>query len=485
MKKIILSAIVAASLVFTGCETGDSLLDKEPRREVSDKQIEELLEEFPEKALTVLGGAEAGNVNYMYAFDSNEQGAHDDFGYMSVLLGLDHMTNDLVQFQDHWFSSYYTYLARGTSNSRDRMVWNFEYKVVYNMNSVLQSLIGEQEDAQATFLKGRALAVRANAYMDLIRTYAVGEEGIPYYSEGDNEIESHARLSTSEVWNHITSDLETAYNLLEGYDRGGDKEMVDQQIVAGLLARAYMFTEEYSKAAPYANIARTGYSPMGEADLKDGFQFISNPNWMWGARINGSTSTIFASFFSHMDMFNEGYGGALGIYRLADERLYNAIPDSDIRKDWFMSPAEAADGGYPPYTHVKFYDNSFFEGDYIYMRADEFYILEAEALARSGQEDEAKAVLNEFVQSRNPNFSASSLSGDALLKEIRLQRKIELWGEGGEWWEMKRHGEALERDYDGTNHPRFGRFNYPAGDSKFYFEIPQDELNANPDVSNP
>src|SRR5699024_11028235 len=224
--------------------------------------------------------------------------------------------------------SYYTYLVRGTSNSRDRMVWNFEYKVVYNMNSVLQSLIGDQEDPEANYLKARAFAVRANAYMDLIRTYAVGEEGIPYYSEGDQEVHSSARLSTSEVWNHITSDLETAFDILDGYDRGGDKNLVNQQVVAGFLARAYMFTEDYAKAASYANIARTGYSPMSEAEMKDGFQYIDNSNWMWGAKINGSTSSIFASFFSNMDTFNEGYAGALGVFRLADERLYNAIPDS-------------------------------------------------------------------------------------------------------------------------------------------------------------
>src|SRR5699024_5255301 len=243
-----------------------------------------------------------------------------------------------------------------------------------------------------------------------------------------------------------------------------------------------MYTgRNYGKAAQYANLARAGYSPMSEAGLMDGFSNIGNSNWMWGADITGATSSVFASFFSHMDNTNEGYAGLLEVYRIIDPRLYNQIPDTDIRKEWFLAEAE---GPYPQYAHMKFRDPSFFEGDYIYMRADEFYLLEAEALAHS-DEGAAKALLEEFVKTRNPEFSAAGLSGDALFKEIRFQRRLELWGEGGEWWEMKRHGDDLVRDYDGTLHPRFGRFNYPASSDKFYYQIPQDELNGNPDVSNP
>jgi len=480
MRKILLSATVIATMLFASCDTGDTLLEQEPQGDVSSEQMADVIQEFPERALTILSGAESGNVNYMHDFNSNGYGDHDDFGYMSVLLGLDHMTNDLIMVQNDWVGSYYSYQAREVQVARGtRMVWNFEYKVVYNMNSILASLIGEPEDVEERALKGRVLAVRANAYMDLIRTYAVGEEGIPYYSLGDEELVHYSRMSTSEVWDRIINDLEDAYTLLEGYN-GGTKEMVNDQVVAGMLARAYIFRENYPKAAQYANIARAGYNPMSYNNLMDGFQFISNPNWMWGAEITGATSSVYASFFSHMDNLNEGYAGLLNSYRIVDKRLYDRIPDTDVRKEWF----DAMDYGLPvDYAHVKFRDNTFFEGDYIYMRADEFFLLEAEALAHS-DEGAARSLLNEFVQTRNPDFSADNLSGSDLLDEIRFQRRLELWGEGGEWWEMKRHGEDLNRDYEGSNHVRFGMFNYPADSEMFYFQIPQDELNGNPEVSN-
>lgn len=485
MKKIFLSATVIASLLFTSCETGDELLDTKPHGDVSSEQINDVISQFPEKALTILAGAESGNVNYMYDFNTNGDGDHDDYGYKAVLTGLDHMSNDLVMVQDDWTGDFYDYRGREVQMSRGtKMVWNFEYKVIYNMNSVLTSLLGDSPEAEVQALKGRVLAIRANAYMDLIRTYAIGDQGIPYYSEGDEEIEHASRMSTTEVWQRIISDFEESYSLLQNYNRGSNKEMVNDQVVAGLLARAYMFTEDYTKAAQYAGLARAGYTPMPNNGLLDGFQFIENANWMWGANITGATSTSYASFFSHMSNLNDGYAGQLGSYRLVDERLYNAIADTDVRKDWFLNDEQAEEYGLPKYAHIKFYDDTFFEGDYLYMRADEFYLVEAEAMARSGNEGGAVALLEEFVQTRNPDFSAAGLAGNALLDEIRFQKRLELWGEGGEWWEMKRNGEDLERDYEGTLHPRFGRFNYAAGSDKFYFQIPQAELNGNPEVSN-
>lgn len=483
MRKIFLSAGVIVSFVFASCETGDTLLDQEPQGQVSSEQIEEVIRDYPERALTILGGAESGNTNFMHSSGTSGLNVtdHSDFGYMSLLLGLDHMTNDLVMMNSHWFTEYYEYRAREVQLTRgNRMIWNFEYKVIYNMNSILSSLIGESSDADANALKGRVLAIRANAYMDLIRTYAIGDQGIPYYSSGDEEIDHPSRMSTTEVWGRIIDDLNKAYSLLEGYS-SLSKEMVSDQVVAGMLARAYLFNKDYSNAAKYANLARAGYSPMSEQGLMDGFQFISNDNWMWGADITGATSTIFASFFSHMDNTNAGYAGALGIYRGADVRFYNRIPDTDIRKKWFL--AEAKDG-LPALAHLKFRDNTSFEGDYIYMRADEFYLIEAEALAHVN-EGESRSLLEEFVKTRDKEFTASGLSGAALLDEIHFQRRLELWGEGGQWWEMKRLGVDLERDYEGTNHPRFGRFNHSANSDKFYYEIPQDELNGNSEVTNP
>ncbi len=478
MKKYILGLVAAVTLF--SCNREESFLDTEPQGTVGADQISDLIANYPEKAVLLLGGAEAGNNNYLIQFSTNGAGAHDDFGYMSVKTGLDHMTNDLVMYSSHWFNSYYMYVARNVENSRDRMVWNFYYKVVYNMNEIVK-LMPAETTGDSSHLKGRAMAMRGLAYLDLVRLYAVGEQGIPYYSKGaGEEINVPARMATTEVYANIEKDLVEAYNLLAGYTRDS-KESVNQQVVAGFLARFYMTTKDYAKSAQYAKLARTGYSPMNATQLADGFQFISNPEWMWGSDITGSTTTSYASFFSHMSNRNAGYAGLLGVYRLVDNRLYAKISATDLRKNWFNDPT----GDFPPTFNVKFYDNTFMQGDYIYMRAAEFYLVEAEALARSGNEAGAKQVLFDLISKRDPAYTLSIKTGAALLEEIRTHKKIEMWGEGLEFFDMKRNNEALVRNYTGTNHASFGRLDIPAGDARFNFMIPQAELDANPEVKNP
>ncbi len=118
------------------------------------------------------------------------------------------------------------------------------------------------------------------------------------------------------------------------------------------------------------------------------------------------------------------------------------------------------------------------------MRASEMYLIEAEALALFGDEAKAKQVLFELISKRDPSYSLSTNSGQALLEEIRTHKRIELWGEGVTFFDMKRLNEALVRDYAGSNHASHGKFNIEAGSDKFRFKIPQRELDTNPKVSN-
>ncbi len=220
-----------------------------------------------------------------------------------------------------------------------------------------------------------------------------------------------------------------------------------------------------------------------------GFSNISNPEVIWGFHNTISTMSIgnyYASFFSMFDNTNEGYAGAAQIYKLIDKRLYDAIPDTDYRKKVFngSQPAKYTFNGktknYPAYVSWKFKDPSMFEGDYIYIRASSLYYTEAEALARQGREAEAKQVLFEITSKRDKAYTLSAKTGAELINEIILQKRIELWGEGYAWFDMKRLNTPLERIYTGTNHT-FGRFNLTP--DKFKFQIPNKEINNNPKLN--
>ncbi|ADQ82461.1 RagB/SusD family nutrient uptake outer membrane protein [Riemerella anatipestifer] len=478
MKKYIIATLTLLSVV----NCSDEFLNTETQDLVSTDRFEDVLKKYPEKAMFILGGLEQGNTRYLASSNTREAstGAHDDFGYMSIKLGLDHMTNDFIQTQNHWFSSYYRYLAPNVDNTGTEMIWKFYYKVIFNMNELLTNLPEESTlDQQGLYFKGRLLTMRAACYLDLIRLYAKGSEGIPYIAL-EKGISVASRYPTASVYGEIEKDLLRAYSLLNGYSTGASKEFINQNVAAGFLARLYLTTGNNSEAAKYAKYARTGYSPMSSTQLMDGFSDINNPEWMWGTDISTSTSTVYASFFSHIANLSPGYAGLLRVYKSIDKRLYEKISDTDIRKKWFDGTAH----NLPKYANVKFVDATRFEGDYVYMRASEMYLIEAEALALFGDEAKAKQVLFELISKRDPSYSLSTNSGQALLEEIRTHKRIELWGEGVTFFDMKRLNEALVRDYAGSNHASHGKFNIEAGSDKFRFKIPQRELDTNPKVSN-
>ena len=78
-------------------------------------------------------------------------------------------------------------------------------------------------------------------------------------------------------------------------------------------------------------------------------------------------------------------------------------------------------------------------------------------------------------------YTLSTNTGQALKEEIYVQRRIELWGEGFRFYDLKRLNLPLDRT--GANHNAnliSDVFTVAAGDPRWQWVIPQDALNANP-----
>ncbi len=111
------------------------------------------------------------------------------------------------------------------------------------------------------------------------------------------------------------------------------------------------------------------------------------------------------------------------------------------------------------------------------------FLIEAEALARrglAGDDALARTALTRLVSARRTPYDISALSGAALIAEIMIQRRIELWGEGFRFFDLKRLNEPLNRN--GMNHSAALAviFDVPAGDPRWQWLIPQSEIDANP-----
>ena len=174
--------------------------------------------------------------------------------------------------------------------------------------------------------------------------------------------------------------------------------------------------------------------------------------------------------------------------------LYEKISDDDIRKKWFGVDLGETNTHYKvrQYVQRKFIDigstapgftptGDTFCSDYIYLRTGEMYFVAAEALYRAGKESEAKTMLTTIMKTRNPKYETSATS-DALLQEIELQKRIEMWGEGRRLFDMKRRNESLDRTH-AINHSAIAPKEVPAGSKLFIYQIPDKELNANSEIT--
>ena len=313
-------------------------------------------------------------------------------------------------------------------------------------------------------------------------TFKTEAPGVPVYfnsADGKSAEEIAAakgRNTVGFVLEQAGMDLEKAVELLSaGYERPS-KNYIDFSVASGLLARYYLLTQQWDKAAKAANDARQGYPIMDNEDLHAGFNDINNAEWMWGFKHTTETATSYASFFSWMDTKGFGYGALWGAVTI-DKKLYDQIADTDYRKSLFVGPN--GDGKIAPYANLKFITKASWLSDYLYMRASEMVLIEAEAYARQNQGAKAAEVLKELMKNRQPDWNKSSVT----VEDVYLQRRIELWAEGFTYFDLKRQNKGIDRSYEGNNYPAGWKLVVPAHDVRWTYQIPLTEIQENFNIS--
>ena len=82
-----------------------------------------------------------------------------------------------------------------------------------------------------------------------------------------------------------------------------------------------------------------------------------------------------------------------------------------------------------------------------FLRAGELILTEAEAAAEQNKDDVAQNCLNELNSNRMSNYTCSPHRRCAQ-EEIRLYRRMELWGEGDSWFSFKRWNVTAKRNLE-------------------------------------
>lgn len=464
-------------------------LDKDVSKNASEEQIQDAINKNPAAIDAFISGY------YKNLFAPEAQKAHDDFGLKAFELATDLMGGDMAMNTQAFFVFDYMLDNRLSMFRRTTTFYQELYAVINGANDVIAKLLllDVQENDEVKAKLGQSYSLRAYMYYWLVNMYQQpyqwnkDKPGIPLYTEKETRLE---RVPVKEIYTQMLADAKNGYELLKG-KKSSDKSKINEFAAAAIYANILSFVDDapdqWNEVAKYAKEAIKGGSLMSHEALLSGFNDINLSEVLWGSDINTETNTFYASFMSHMDPKGPGYGGDLAAYKMISSDLYDKIADDDIRKQWFGIELSEKDPNYnvKQYIQTKFSDTStmgtgdVFASDYIYLRTGEMYFVAAEALYRANKPDEAKNMLNEIMKTRNPNYNFNG-TGQALLDEICLQKRIEMWGEGKRLFDMKRRNEDLDRS-KGTNHHELVKKNpiVKAGSNLFIYQIPEDELKAN------
>ena len=486
---------VLITIAIIGCEK--EFLEEYPTSYITPKQIAEASEVNPGlQAATVAGiyetmfkvGSDGYNDSYSFA-----QKAQDIFSDM--------LSGDMVLGGKNygWYSEVSELSATiDYTSSINYRAWRYYYRIINLSNIVIDGLGGDTvipETTEGKEFMGQALAMRAYGYLYLtqlyVNKYDETKKILPIYI--DTATPNQAKSTTKEVFDLMISDLTKSIDLLGTYARAGKNE-VNADVARGLLAYVYAQKGDYANAKTQAEAVVTGgafsistadeISYDGADDTVGGFNDIgAMPGVMWGTDLTVDNKIGLYSFWGQVDIYTYSY--AVGDPKTIDAGLYAQIPSDDVRKQqWLFSPTSWAH--LAPWK--KFYDaDRVIDGqrtvttDNIYMRVAEMYLLHAEAAAKTGDEVAAKSSLKAVVELRVTDASyVDTLSGQALLDEIHLQTRIELWGEGKAYFAMKRNKSTITR---GSNWLDYAGDSFQYDDEKLTYEIPEAEIRDNPLIS--
>jgi hypothetical protein len=433
------------------------------------------------------------------------------------------------------------------------ILWYHRYNLIANANTLINRIA--EGDLPVTpklrEIVGQAYTYRAFAYLSLVQHYAKGylignpssDLGVPILTATEAPFESGPRAPVQAVYDQINSDLDEAIaNFEQATPRGSGsaflKSNLNIDVAWGLKARAALNSGDWTTAVNSARRAREDYPIMGESDWKAGFNSTLLPEVIWGSNVLGTETTFFRSYFY---LASNDFNGSQvrNNPKIADRRLVDAIPATDYRGDAFLqdapnssSSAANGTGGWAnntnplyatraefdaaiaeikqtygltsghrthPYMHFKLKQQqpgTIEPDDIIYMRSSEMYLIEAEAHAMLNDIPAAQAALRPLGEERDSAYDVTAYNTQAsLIEQIKLQRRIELWGEGFTYTDKIRWDEGIDHAANGGSGAsetiyQDGFFqDRPSVNPKWVFLIPQREIDTNtfisPDDQNP
>ena len=390
---------------------------------------------------------------------------HQCFGIVAYNLCSEVMGEDHIMGASgsgwFWYDALYNVKQRYSQSTwRSYDLWYAFYNWIANANYIIaaEETMGGSKD-EVNYAIGQAYAIRAYSYFMLSQYFArtlkghESEKCVPIYTEPTTpETKGQPRATNAEVYAQIDSDIKKAIELLKGTEQK-NKSHIGYAVALGIQARVALVENDWqtAKSAAKAAIEASGCSILPVASFT-GMNNVDAANVMWGAGIIADQVGMYASFFAHMDYEADKYASSAP--KCINKELYAKMGEKDARRSWWVD--NVYDKGLLQ-EKFKFAEVSTWMGDYIFMRVEEMYLTAAEAECRLGEEDAAKADLMALMSMRDSEYTTKKTGTDlgktsapadetgSLLEEILIQRRIELWGEDGRMYTLKRLKQGFRR----------------------------------------
>ncbi|MES2775523.1 MAG: RagB/SusD family nutrient uptake outer membrane protein [Bacteroidota bacterium] len=487
--KLLTGMAMAAVLLLGSCKK--DFLDKpQPNQFVSDKAV------FASE-----GGVRAyfygiyRNLRRQWAnIDATAGGATDTWGYNSINIARVNKGIDIIN-PSNWYVNDYRHGNREPNFRRVLFTWGFFYEGINQANVIIDGVTSSSlADATKKKLIAEARALRGWMYFEAVREFSqpilkdANAPGIPLYTSPTSiDNKGKGRGTVKQVYDQINDDIAYAVANL-----GTDREIKSQitlNVAQGMQARIMLEQGKWTEAAAAALAARTGFN-LVPADYANGYSNLESNEVIWGfpqTQENGGQSLYYGTPSSFFEKTGNGYDN---LFINAD--LVTTFSNTDIRNTFYLTSAT-------PTSQQRYSTNKFgsasasnitlisgvtvklnetdFDEDLPMMRVAEMILIEAEARAELAQTTQAKALLLSLQKNRDPAKTESPNTGAALIAEILLERRKELYGELGlDFLDIKRRQLAFVR---AGNHAAAYKFNWLPNDARLLLKIPQKEFDTN------
>lgn len=475
MKSKYLKLLAACVLTLSVSSCGDSFLDTKVFDSVDENEAMGDVNRLD----AALNGSYYQFMRYYFAgnYATNIGDIASDISYWNTKTG--HF-DDIYNFSPASTNTYLTY------------IWQYGYHVIDDVNRVIDggaSLMEnatEDDKAQINLDIAEAYALRGYCRLALANIFChqVKVNGQDFSSSLGIVLEDHhidpsamvKRATLGETFTAIVGDFTKS---LQYFGQAGiDAETVfrlSPEAVHGLLARTYLYLEDWQNAADHA----------AQAISISGINTLAYDNASYKSLYNGGNSNTESMFCLAIDSQTNWSANSSGTlwssYNYSPSLwLQSIMVPNDVRRAvWDWTSDSTPDS--PQFAGGKFScfstGNPAIATNYL-VNAPEMFLIQAEANLKLNKVTPAQNALL-VVAKRNPAITSTAdlpSAPAALLSFIKDERARELFQEGHRLWDLRRWGQNVNVTATGAPGIDWLVKNYKISD--LVYPIPADEINT-------